>query len=76
MRAAISGLALSAVFAGQSLPPDLPMVPLDGALAEQIFINLLENVLRYTPDGSPIAIAATVRQFSIPPCSGNLKQVT
>ncbi len=42
-----------------SLPADLPMVPLDGALAEQVFINLLENALRYTPVGSPIAIAAT-----------------
>jgi type II secretory pathway component HofQ len=30
MRAAISGLALSAVFAGQSLPPDLPVTRLDG----------------------------------------------
>ena len=35
------------------------MVPLDGALAEHIFINLLENALRYTPAGSPISIAAT-----------------
>jgi len=43
-----------------SLPADLPMVPLDGALAEQIFINLLENALRYTPAGSPISISATV----------------
>ncbi len=42
-----------------SMPPDLPMVPLDGALAEQIFINLVENALRYTPAGSPISISAT-----------------
>jgi two-component system sensor histidine kinase KdpD len=41
-----------------SLPPDLPMVPLDAALAEQIFINLLENALKYTPPGSPLAISA------------------
>jgi two-component system sensor histidine kinase KdpD len=45
-----------------SLPPDLPMVPLDGALAEQIFINLLENVLRYTPAGSPILISARAEE--------------
>ncbi len=44
-----------------SLPLDLPMVPLDGALAEQIFINLLENASRYTPAGSPIRIAATAK---------------
>ena len=42
-----------------SLAPDLPMVPLDAALAEQIFINLLENALKYTPAGSPLAITAS-----------------
>jgi two-component system sensor histidine kinase KdpD len=41
-----------------SLPADLPMIPLDSALAEQIFINLLENALKYTPPGSPLTIAA------------------
>ena len=41
-----------------SLPPELPMVPLDAALAENIFINLLENALKYTPPGSPLAISA------------------
>jgi two-component system sensor histidine kinase KdpD len=44
-----------------SLPADLPMVPLDSALAEHIFINLLENSLKYTPPGSPLSITA-VRQ--------------
>lgn len=41
-----------------SLATDLPMVPLDSALAEQIFINLLENALKYTPPWSPLAIGA------------------
>jgi two-component system, OmpR family, sensor histidine kinase KdpD len=41
-----------------SLPADLPMVPLDSALAEHIFINLLENSLKYSPPGSPLAIEA------------------
>jgi two-component system sensor histidine kinase KdpD len=44
-----------------SLPPDLPMVPLDAALAEHLFINLLENALKYTPSGSPLSIAAVAR---------------
>jgi two-component system sensor histidine kinase KdpD len=44
-----------------SLPSDLPMVPLDAALAEHLFINLLENALKYTPPGSPLAIAAVAR---------------
>lgn len=42
-----------------SLAPDLPMIALDAALAEQIFINLLENSLKYTPPESPISITAS-----------------
>ena len=41
------------------LPPDLPLVPIDGVLIEQVFINLLENAVKYTPSGTPIEIAAT-----------------
>lgn len=48
-----------------SLPADLPMVPLDASLAEHIFINLLENSLKYTPTGSPLAIAAVLKDEAI-----------
>jgi len=41
------------------LPPDLPLVPIDGVLIEQVFINLLENAVKYTPSGTPIEITAT-----------------
>ena len=41
------------------------MVSLDAALAEHIFINLLENALKYTPPGSPLAIAAKRREQEI-----------
>ncbi len=39
-------------------PPNLPLVPIDGVLVEQVFINLLENAAKYTPPGSPIEISA------------------
>ncbi|MGE5760840.1 MAG: ATP-binding protein, partial [Gemmatimonadota bacterium] len=42
-----------------SLPPDLPLVPLDGVLIEQVFVNLLENAVKYTPAGTSIEISAT-----------------
>jgi len=42
------------------LPEDMPFVPVDAVLIEQIFINLLDNALKYTPDGSPIEISARV----------------
>ena len=40
------------------LPEDLPLVPIDGLLIEQVFINLLENVARHTPAGTPVVVAA------------------
>jgi two-component system sensor histidine kinase KdpD len=41
-----------------SLPPDLPLVPLDAVLLEQVFINLLENAAKYTPAGTHVEISA------------------
>ncbi|HTK59919.1 MAG TPA: ATP-binding protein [Candidatus Baltobacteraceae bacterium] len=38
--------------------PDLPTVPLDPTLAREVFVNLIENAIRYTPDGGKIAIEA------------------
>jgi two-component system sensor histidine kinase KdpD len=35
-------------------PRDLPLVNLDPVLFDQLLVNLLENVLRYTPPRSPI----------------------
>jgi two-component system sensor histidine kinase KdpD len=40
------------------LPRDLPLVPIDAILIEQVFINILENAAKYTPRGSPIEISA------------------
>lgn len=40
------------------LPSDLPLVPLDELLIEQVFINLLENAAKYTAPGTPILISA------------------
>ena len=48
-----------------AIPPDLPLVPLDGILIEQVLINLLENALRYTPPDTPIEITATAQEGQV-----------
>ncbi|OGC02898.1 MAG: two-component system sensor histidine kinase KdbD [candidate division NC10 bacterium RIFCSPLOWO2_12_FULL_66_18] len=40
------------------LPADLPLVPIDDVLIEQLLINLVDNAAKYTPHKSPIEIAA------------------
>jgi two-component system, OmpR family, sensor histidine kinase KdpD len=40
------------------LPPDLPLVPIDELLVEQVFINLLENAAKYTATGTRITVSA------------------
>ena len=64
----VVGSALNRVeeaLAGRSvvteLSPELPLVPLDAVLIEQVLVNLLENAIKYTPPGSPLEIRAWPR---------------
>jgi two-component system sensor histidine kinase KdpD len=40
------------------IPPDLPLIWVDDVLLEQVFMNLLENVAKYTPEGTPVEVTA------------------
>ena len=42
------------------IPSDLPLVWVDGVLLEEVFINLLENAVKYTPAGAAIRISTHV----------------
>jgi two-component system, OmpR family, sensor histidine kinase KdpD len=43
-----------------ALPPELPLILVDGVLIERVLCNLVENAAKYTPPGSRIEIGATV----------------
>jgi two-component system sensor histidine kinase KdpD len=40
------------------LPADLPMVPLDAVLIEQVVFNLLDNAVKHTAAGVPVEVTA------------------
>ena len=42
-----------------SIDPELPSVAVDIAMMEEVFLNLLENSLRFAPPGSEILVTAT-----------------
>ena len=48
-----------------NVPPDLPLVPIDDVLIEQVLINLLDNAIKYTPRASPIRIIATATDLAV-----------
>lgn len=43
------------------LPAELPLVPMDSLLIEQVFQNIIENAVRCSPPGSPLEISARVK---------------
>ncbi|GCE28921.1 hypothetical protein KDA_44050 [Dictyobacter alpinus] len=49
----------------RTMPVDVPPVPIDVVLIEQVLTNLLTNALHYTPDNSPLEIQLCVLTDSI-----------
>jgi two-component system sensor histidine kinase KdpD len=47
------------------IPEDLPLVPVDGVLVEQVLVNLLENALKYADPAAPIDVAAGVEDGAL-----------
>jgi len=41
-----------------NIPAELPLIYVDDVLMEQVFVNLLENATNYTPQGTPVEVAA------------------
>ena len=43
-----------------AVPPDLPMIPMDASLIQQILFNLLDNAVSHTRSGTSIELSAAV----------------
>ncbi len=47
------------------LPGNLPLIPFDSLLLEQVFMNLLENAVKYTPKGTPLELSASESFYTV-----------
>ncbi|HTR45426.1 MAG TPA: sensor histidine kinase KdpD [Thermodesulfovibrionales bacterium] len=48
-----------------TLPEDLPLVSFDPLLIEQVLMNLFDNIMKYTPEGTPVDLSASVKDGEI-----------
>jgi len=48
-----------------AISPDVPLLSCDAVLVERVFVNLLENVAKYTPAGTPASVEARTRDDRI-----------
>ncbi|MEW6714059.1 MAG: sensor histidine kinase KdpD [Nitrospirota bacterium] len=47
------------------LPSDLPLVSFDPLLIEQVLMNLMDNAIKYTPQGTPVELSAYVKESEL-----------
>jgi two-component system sensor histidine kinase KdpD len=47
------------------LPNNLPLIPFDGLLIEQVLMNLFDNAIKYTPKGTPLELSASESFYTV-----------
>ena len=47
------------------LPGNLPLIPFDGLLIEQVLVNLFDNAIKYTHKGTPLELSASESFYTV-----------
>jgi two-component system sensor histidine kinase KdpD len=47
------------------IPDDLPLIPLDSTLMQEVFINLIDNAIKFTPTKSSIEISVVIMKEEV-----------
>ncbi len=47
------------------LPGNLPLIPFDSLLIEQVLVNLFDNAIKYTPKGTPLELSASESFYTV-----------
>jgi two-component system sensor histidine kinase KdpD len=48
-----------------NLPGNLPLIPFDELLLEQVLVNLFDNAIKYTPAGTPLELSASEAFYTV-----------